>query len=1138
MDFESIIYNILNEGRPRTVNKDVEDISSDSDDRGRTKTKYFVTLTRVDPKIKVASTNVSEWIYQILSEKDRKQIELLAKQVAEEKITEDDFTELVEDFLWDEKNVELPAGRILSLIKTDPKYSNISFDDVEEGKIYQIKKEIKPGPGGYVITDKQAPKYYIELSVDDKQGEKQKAKKRPETQKSRYLSTLNINPDQEKSYYKNGSVHKIVFNTIRYGRFERSVYTIYRKISENDFKNKNQNSSVQVFITPSDKQEHDQDVYYITIPKKVYDVRRGQDIRYIILLSKTSFNNLSSKEKEKLKIKLVPFEDIIKGIEKTPQLTDDGIKDYLQSNDKKLKAYKKSYSNRVASSDNEKQIKPIDIDFSLLIPGEEEPADTKKDEEFEKNYKAAKTFFIAGKYGEGDNGEFIDVVYKRMLRYYDKWKESKKGNDKKLKQETEDNLIRVVETIIKTAFDKLENEEQVDIFVNDVIKEKLTSDKQMGLYNLIIKTIYDNMKSLRESFLKEAKKEINTYLVTTVANSFYDKAYKSNPDKFKAAPSENEDEKVYKVNLDKDQFEALKSETGQLKGIKRIELYVPSKKDDEKDVKPTFDDPEKGKYPVILNLGGKVEKLQLSPKELMRYVRQSPGSEKLNFKDLEQKVYNFSKKVEPGQGTPIKRSIEIVSTEPISPKARTIYINTDRAEKEREEDQDRKETEKKEREKEKAAKSAIKSSQPEMKSIRWMGRNIRVPANYSKDVLKINMAKPGDDELKEFKYYIVDLSGARDEDSKYPNGRLVRDENGKPLGTNDELEARSVAVQLSKEEGKFFKAYRNLEVKAKRVNLGEELSQEDKKGIEKTKISFKIEADPEKDLDEIHNVEGTVNTAIFNKKEGLVITLDNNSKVVFTNKDTGRYYIKPGTFKVINDVDPKLKTVLEKVFAAPKPETKLESYIRKRIKRALQETELSQYMGVQGPEVKKKRLEEYMKKYEWGFQKSEDPYVRSNGTEKHSIVNKLVHELGDEGVAIFNSYAPKGFEISRPDNLNDLADSPLGSQMARPFEPNTLTMRGGRIAEANEKEIDSMFANNVPMDQQLKNAEKLASEYLNDRTLSQGIRKNPNLIHVEKTILKFIQKASEEGTKKDIDPKSDIMIALQVISDKQMNKYR
>jgi hypothetical protein len=643
------------------------------------------------------------------------------------------------------------------------------------------------------------------------------------------------------------------------------------------------------------------------------------------------------------------------------------------------------------------------------------------------------------------------------------------------------------------------------------------------------------MKSLRESFLKEAKKEINTYLVTTVANSFYDKAYKGNPDKFKAAPSENEDEKVYKVNLDKDQFEALKSETGQLKGIKKIELYVPSKKDDEKDIKPTFDDPEKGKYPVILNLGGKVEKLQLSPKELMKYVRQSPGSEKLNFKDLEQKVYDFSKKVEPGQGTPIKRSIEIVSTEPISPKARTIYINTDRAEKEREEDQDRKETEKKEREKEKAAKAAIKSSQPEMKSIRWMGRNIRVPANYSKDVLKINMAKPGDDELKEFKYYIVDLSGARDENSKYPNGRLVRDENGKPLGTNDELEARSVAVQLSKEEGKFFKVYRNLEVKAKRVNLGEELSQEDKDKL-KTTISFKVRSSDPKNPDAEEQVSGNINPkkTTFNKKSNeLVITMDDNSVVVFSNKDTGKYYKNPQdkqNFNVVNFVGSPLQGVLEKVFAAPKPETKLESYIRKRIKRALQETELSQYMGVQGPEVKKKRLEEYMKKYEWGFQESEDPYVRSNGTEKHSIVNKLVHELGDEGVAIFNSYAPKGFEIARPDELNDLADSPLGSQMARPFEPNTLTARGGRIAESEKAKYDTLYKQaKAEVEKNYKTIEDLAIGYNN----------NDRAILRSSTVKKAIEMLISQEYGKDASKASpQLRKAFMRISDEDLKKSR
>jgi hypothetical protein len=182
--------------------------------------------------------------------------------------------------------------------------------------------------------------------------------------------------------------------------------------------------------------------------------------------------------------------------------------------------------------------------------------------------------------------------------------------------------------------------------------------------------------------------------------------------------------------------------------------------------------------------------------------------------------------------------------------------------------------------------------------------------------------------------------------------------------------------------------------------------------------------------------------------------MDDNSQVIFSNEDTGKYYKNPqdkNTFSVVSFVPQNLSSVLKKVFSPSKEpsktESKLESYIRKRIQRALQETELSQYMGAQGPEVKKKRLEEYMKKYEWGFQESEDPYVRSNGTEKHSIVSKLVHELGDEGVSIFNSYAPKGYEIARPDDLNDMADSPLGSQMARPFEPNTLTMRGGRVAE-------------------------------------------------------------------------------------------
>jgi hypothetical protein len=290
---------------------------------------------------------------------------------------------------------------------------------------------------------------------------------------------------------------------------------------------------------------------------------------------------------------------------------------------------------------------------------------------------------------------------------------------------------------------------------------------------------------------------------------------------------------------------------------------------------------------------------------------------------------------------------------------------------------------------------------------------------------------------------------------------VVDTENKKyvPGGFDNWGDAKLAAANLnSKENVSYYKAVPKIAVSKYTGDIYEEFTDKEKSKVVSNQISFNIKSNPKdpidsknpKDPDVEGGVSGNAKSATFNKKDGLVITMDDNSQVIFSNKDTGKYYKNPqdkNTFSVVSFVGRPLQGVLEKVFSAPKPETKLESYIRKRIKRALQETELSQYMGVQGPEVKKKRLEEYMKKYEWGFQESEDPYVRSNGTEKHSIVNKLVHELGDEGVAIFNSYAPKGFEISRPDNLNDLADSPLGSQMARPFEPNTLTMRGGRVAE-------------------------------------------------------------------------------------------
>jgi hypothetical protein len=511
------------------------------------------------------------------------------------------------------------------------------------------------------------------------------------------------------------------------------------------------------------------------------------------------------------------------------------------------------------------------------------------------------------------------------------------------------------------------------------------------------------------------------------------------------------------VALDQTQVNNLQKASSIEAGFKSIEPYTPPTKE-----KKPKKDPEAEKkaqlqaikdegplYRVKLKIDGKTTDSQLTAKQILNFTKYSPEAENLDFKDLEAKVYDFEKKVDPKLGSNIKGSIEILSKNPVGKGDKTKVLTTFRADTEREkaaaEKKATKEKEKEERETERAAKAAIKAAQPETKTVRWMGRDIKVPANYSKDVLKIPMATPNNTDLV-YKYYLVDVTPTED----FPNGRLMRDLDGAPIGTDDRKEALAVAGRM----GGNIKVYQKAELGVKKVELKEELSKEDEAKL-KTQISFVIESDPN-DLDKVAQVTGNAVKATFNKeKNELVITLDDNSQAIFTGTKSGNVTgvynpdinDKFGSPRKINDIKEPLKGVLDRVFPSPAAESKLEAYIRTRIRKAIQESELGQYIGVQGPEVKKKRLEEYMKKYEWGFQDSEDPYVRSNGTAKHSIVSKLVHELGDEGVAIFNSYAPKGYEIARPDDLNDMADSPLGSQMARPFEPNTLTTRGGRVAE-------------------------------------------------------------------------------------------
>ena len=256
--------------------------------------------------------------------------------------------------------------------------------------------------------------------------------------------------------------------------------------------------------------------------------------------------------------------------------------------------------------------------------------------------------------------------------------------------------------------------------------------------------------------------------------------------------------------------------------------------------------------------------------------------------------------------------------------------------------------------------------------------------------------------------------------------------------------------------------------------LSEEMDQDTKSEIEASKVSFVI-TDPKSK--EETNVQDTVGSAQFNSQTNtLTINLAGGNKIEF-NQDPGgaihgTYFSGDEKFSVSDkSVLAPLSTAIKHVFDTkskenkPEPENPtLESYIRKRIRQAIklaedQYTDSGAYNGYIGKDVLKKKLKEYMTRYEWDYQNSEDPAVRDRGQEINGIVSKMVYALKDEGVKIFNDYAPEGYEIKSVDDLGKDSFVVGPGPQDRQFYPNQNASRnydsrsqsavgnGGRIAE-------------------------------------------------------------------------------------------
>jgi len=982
---------------------------------------------------------------------------------------------------------------------------------------------------------------------------------------------------QGRSSFENGKVHEIIFKNKFRGQ-ARKFFTLYRKISEEDYKKLSREFDISPKIFPSDKEEHFEDIYYLTPemgisiekegffplskkqlkdvqdnypeyatdlkPVSMEDVLKGVNLRYYSIDEIKKQWDIKKSYREKRKEK--GDEKSQKDVEKDEKVKDE-IGSFLANNDgiianmissfNKMKAIgakkdaieeykgfldkladrfverirkeKVPVQNGVFQRLGEKlKDKPQVYDIirdkydgktSAVTPGTKVDPKTKKDKVEPTTQKDKKDPSAKEKPEKGGalsaeakakkymlDGTHQFTINNFIKAYAASEERDEKGvyvNDREERQYQRNKMFEFIPKIIKQISDYSEADDVREEIINS-IKDRVVAIVGKGPeseeLNNILSKAYDNMKKkqVKEANITEAT---NKYLVKTRPGSRADSVYK------KDKKDQNKDAEgkpipgEYIVNLDDDQIPKLNAKGMKDMGVISTNPYVPEPKT------ATEKTPDEMSYKVSTKVGtGREQDGNMTGKNIIKYLKTNPEYSNISFKDLKEKE---PYKIKGKEGQDI-----VITIKSLTPFAqfgkRTVFGTKD-----------------------------TKEDKPETRKV-----SVRIPYQTPQTITYavnkgVKMAKQNTSGLS-LKYYVVDTE----------KKEIVK-------GFDNWGDAKKAAQSM----GPKFKAMQRGEITSAGIN--EALSKEDKETLEKMRVSFTIRDTV--DVDKQLNIKDNVKE-VREEKDKIILVLAEAGEVTFDKEGTGRFlYAKDNEFYQTLNVPSQLTDIIKRALAPAKdtkePESQLESYIRKRIRQAIKEAEVSQYWGYQGKDVKKKRLEEYLKRYEWGFQDSENPYTHSNGSAIHAIVSKLVHELaamGVDAIAIFNSYAPKGYQVSDLNQLDYASDSPLGSQLTQPYNPDSLTARGGRIAEANEKEIDSMFADNVPMDQQLKNAEELATDYMRDRTLSQGIQKNPNLGHVEKTIVKFIQKASEEGTRKDIDPKSKILQALRVISDRQMNKYR
>ncbi len=349
------------------------------------------------------------------------------------------------------------------------------------------------------------------------------------------------------------------------------------------------------------------------------------------------------------------------------------------------------------------------------------------------------------------------------------------------------------------------------------------------------------------------------------------------------------------------------------------------------------------------------------------------------------------------------------------------------------------------------------------------GGTIKVP--YNKGVA-IASTKPS----TEYPYYIVDVD----------NESVVK-------GVSS-IEAGRVAIKELPKQQSSYKVMSGVATKAKGYLKESKLSdaiksKTQKRNLKGKTVSFVLPGD-NSDPDSLKNIEDVIQSVSVNtEKNVLEIKLEGKGRLIFKIHEDGfitPIYNKGQEVKKVKNIGETLQKILDELYPIQNNEdTVLEAYIRERIKQAIKESGEYNYVGLEGPEVKKKHLEDYLKRYEWGWQKEDENLSKKEmGNEIHGVVAKYVTELGDDGIDLFNSYAPEEYQISSLDDLEKYgADQVSGLSLGAQYNPEKWIGRGDRVAEnRTEEDIvrDAKRYNNPnspEFKQALKDLQNLVADY-------------------------------------------------------------